>query len=95
MGNLVADMDQINSLCSTLSDRTTEFDSILKSMISDIESIEGGWTGTDANNFIGNACNYLNNLSYVETALVDFINIVAKRNQGYADRITSFYDALK
>ena len=57
--------------------------------------IKGGWTGTDANNFIGNACNYLNNLSYVETALVDFINIVAKRNQGYADRITSFYDALK
>mgnify|MGYP003321918380 CR=1 FL=1 len=86
-----ADLDKISELVNFLCSKSQELDSILSGMISNVESIDGAWSGVDSSNFVINACNYLNNLKLVENYMVDIASNIGSINSKYNAAISSFY----
>ena len=94
MGKVKAVCDDLSNYGQFFETKATEFGQVTQKMENIIDSLKGGWTGADAENFIANATAYLQNLKIVESQMAMYGSTVKRKATGYNNACASFYEIL-
>lgn len=94
MSKIVVKTEDLKKYGEDLEAKANELTALIASMNEVIASIEGGWDGYDAQNFISNASCYTTNLKSIEQALLQFGNVVKNSSVNYDNRCATFYSIL-
>ena len=95
MSKLNVDTESLKSYGTSLDTKAQEFSEITKKMQEIVESLRISWGGSDANSFIANATEYINNLKVIENSLISYGSTVKRRSSGYDKRVADFYARLR
>ncbi len=94
MSKIVVKTEDLKKYGEDLETKASELTALIASMNEVIASIQGGWDGYDAQNFISNASSYTTNLKAIEQALLEFGNVVKNSSVSYDNRCATFYSIL-
>lgn len=94
MSKIVVKTEDLKKYGEDLEAKASELTDLIASMNEVITSIQGGWDGYDAQNFISNASSYTTNLKAIEQALLQFGNVVKNNSVNYDNRCATFYSIL-
>jgi uncharacterized protein YukE len=94
MARVKSELAEVAEYANYLMQMQGEIEASKASLISTIQSINGAWTGEDADTFVANATAYLENLSVIGNLLAQYGAAVGTKVRKYAQAIDDFYSAL-
>ena len=94
MAKIVVTPKSLENYGADLEAKAAEFSAILSSMDEIFASISSSWEGTDSDTFVTKGSAYINNLKAVQSALLEFGNLVKNCSVGYNNILAGFYSFL-
>ena len=91
MVKLYVDHEKLTDMSNFLSDNAMKMDALIEKMLTTVDSISNSWDGLDAQIFIANASEYIENLKLIQNGLVSYSARMIKNENRYAQAFLDYF----